>query len=102
MQRGSQNITMLKECSLKMFVRTTASVALNTEAKTEFLNLHCDCQLPSSCSMAHFTPFEVGQVKAHLHHGLGPGDIAKIIYKPDGKNRYSHSGREYHCEAGRR
>ena len=61
------------------------------EGETEFLNLHCDCQLPSSCSMAHFTPFEVGQVKAHLHHGLGPGDIAKIIYKPDGKNRYSHT-----------
>ena len=110
-QRGSQNIAMLKVCSFKKFVRTIASVALNTDnppewkvsyailrqaglrrkfllgfflagenysfrsnvkpkllvgrvvvctwpvmklfireggwAKTEFLNLHCDCQLPS-------------------------------------------------------
>ena len=33
--------------------------------------------------MAHFTYPEVGQVKAHLYHGLGPVEIAKIIVKPD-------------------
>ena len=35
------------------------------------------------------TPFEVGQVKAHLHHGLGPTEIARIITKADGKSRFS-------------
>ena len=41
--------------------------------------------------MSHFTPFEVGQVKAHLYHGLGPSQIAGIITKSDGKTRFSHT-----------
>jgi len=36
-----------------------------------------------------FTPFEVGQVKAHLHHGLGPTEIARIITKADGKSHFT-------------
>ena len=36
-----------------------------------------------------FTPFEVGQVKAHLHHEMNPADIARIVLKPDGKTHYS-------------
>ena len=35
------------------------------------------------------TPFEVGQVKAHLHHQLGPAAIARLVFKPDGKTNYS-------------
>ena len=41
--------------------------------------------------MSHFTPFEDGQVKAHLYHGLGPSQIAGIITKSDGKTRFSHT-----------
>mgnify|MGYP004530944189 CR=1 FL=1 len=41
--------------------------------------------------MQHFSPFEVGQVKAHLHHGLGPEAIAGIITKTDGKSHFSHT-----------
>ena len=37
----------------------------------------------------HLTPFEVGQIKAHSHHGLGPVAIAKILLKPDGKTHWS-------------
>ena len=33
--------------------------------------------------------FEIGQIKAHLHHGLGPTAIARILLKPDGKSRWS-------------
>ena len=36
-----------------------------------------------------FTPFEVGQVKAHLLHEMNPADIARIVLKPDGKTHYS-------------
>jgi transposase len=35
------------------------------------------------------SPFEVGQVKAHLHHNLGPAAIARLVFKPDGKTTYS-------------
>ena len=34
--------------------------------------------------MARLTAFEVGQVKAHAYHGLGPSDIARIVKKSDG------------------
>ena len=30
------------------------------------------------------TPFEIGQIKAHLYHGLGPVGISRIVKKPDG------------------
>ena len=30
------------------------------------------------------TPFEVGQVKAHMEHGLGCTKIARRVFKPDG------------------
>ena len=36
-------------------------------------------------------PFEVGQIKAHLEHGLGCTAIAKRLLKADGKNLYSES-----------
>ena len=41
--------------------------------------------------MAQFSPFEVGQVKAHMHHGLGAPRTAGIIFKADGKTRFSTS-----------
>ena len=34
--------------------------------------------------MATLTPFEVGQVKAHAHHGLGVAEISRIARRPDG------------------
>ena len=34
------------------------------------------------------TPFEVGQVKAHMEHGLGCTAIAKRVLKPDGKTNF--------------
>ena len=34
--------------------------------------------------MARLTAFEVGQIKAHLHHGLGPSAIAGLVKKSDG------------------
>ena len=36
-----------------------------------------------------FTPFEIGQVKAHVHHGLGAAEIARILVKADGKTHWS-------------
>jgi hypothetical protein len=35
------------------------------------------------------TPFEVGQVVAHMHHNLTALQISRIIYKGDGKSRFS-------------
>lgn len=36
-----------------------------------------------------FTPFEVGQIKAHVHHGLSAAAISRLLVKPDGKNYWS-------------
>jgi hypothetical protein len=36
-----------------------------------------------------FSPFEVGQVKAHLHHGLGAAEMSGILMKGDGKTNFS-------------
>ena len=33
--------------------------------------------------------FAVGQVKAHMHHGLGAAEISRIILKRDGKTHFS-------------
>ena len=33
--------------------------------------------------MAQLDPFVVGQIKAHVYHGLGRTDIAAIVKKPD-------------------
>ena len=35
-----------------------------------------------------FTPFEIGQIKAHTYHGLGAAAISKILLKPDGKSHW--------------
>lgn len=40
-------------------------------------------------SGCQFTPFEVGQIKAHVHHGLGPTAIADLVVKPDGVSYWS-------------
>ena len=34
------------------------------------------------------SPFEAGQVKAHMEHGLSAASIAKIVYKADGETLY--------------
>ena len=41
---------------------------------------------PQQVAMARLTSFELGQIKAHLHHGLGPTAIAAIVQKADGAN----------------
>ena len=35
--------------------------------------------------MSQLTPFEVGQIKAHVHHGMSGAAISKVLRKPDGK-----------------
>ena len=36
-------------------------------------------------------PFEVGQIKAHVEHGLGCTAIAKKVFKADGKTRFGET-----------
>ena len=36
-----------------------------------------------------FTAFELGQIKAHIHHGLGPLAISRILVKPDGESQWT-------------
>jgi hypothetical protein len=41
--------------------------------------------------MSKLGPFEVGQIKAHLHHGLTGAAIVGILRKPDGKSLWSNT-----------
>lgn len=41
-------------------------------------------------TMSRLGPFEVGQIKAHLHDGLTGAAILGILKKPDGKTPWSH------------
>ena len=41
--------------------------------------------------MSQLGPFEVGQIKAHLHHGLSGAAIVGILRKPDGKSLWSNT-----------
>ena len=36
-----------------------------------------------------FSPFEIGQIKAHMYHGLGAAQMARILVKADGKTQWS-------------
>ena len=40
--------------------------------------------------MSRLGPFEVGQIKAHLHHGLSGAAILGILKKPDGRTPWNH------------
>ena len=60
--------------------------ALCSSCQFGFLNLPACFVVPA---MAQFSPFEVGQVKAHMHHGLGAQRIAAIVLKADGKTHFS-------------
>ena len=40
------------------------------------------------CAMT-FTGFALGQIKAHMHHGLGPLAISRILLKPNGKSHWT-------------
>jgi hypothetical protein len=40
-------------------------------------------------STYQLTPFEVGQVFAHMHHNLTALQISRVIFKGDGKSRFS-------------
>ena len=44
-------------------------------------------------------PFELGQIKAHMEHGLGCAAIQNRIYKPDGKTLYGETATG--CRLGR-
>ena len=37
----------------------------------------------------HLSPFDIGQIKAHMHHGLGGAEISRIIRKDDGRSSWS-------------
>ena len=54
-----------------------------------FLAASCAILALGMSGAYQFTPFEVGQVEAHLHHEMNPADIALIVLKPDGKTHYS-------------
>ena len=43
-------------------------------------------------SFARLSPFEVGQIKAHMYHGLGAAAISRIVVKADGKSHPSEHG----------
>ena len=43
------------------------------------------CALLVVMSGYQFSPFEIGQIKAHMHHGLGAAQMARILVKADGK-----------------
>ena len=34
-------------------------------------------------AMAQFTPFEIGQIKAHAYHGMSGAAISRILVKPE-------------------
>ena len=50
---------------------------------------HFSLQALAMVGHYQFTPFDVGQIKAHMHHGLGPTAIADIMWKPDGTSQWS-------------
>jgi hypothetical protein len=41
--------------------------------------------------MSQLSPFEVGQIKAHVHHGMSGAAISRILRKPDGKSTWSET-----------
>ena len=41
---------------------------------------------------ARLTPFEVGQIKAHMYHELGAAAVSRIVVKQDGKTHPSEHG----------
>ena len=36
-----------------------------------------------------FTGFDIGQIHAHMYHGLGATAISRILTKPDGKTHWT-------------
>ena len=40
---------------------------------------------PKKTSEYQFSPFDIGQIKAHVHHGLGATAIAHVLLKPDSR-----------------
>ena len=39
--------------------------------------------------MAQLGPFEIGQIKAHVSHGMGGAAISRILFKPGGIKTWS-------------
>ena len=65
----------------------------------EVVSVFCHEALGSSCVCTRFllvslagmanarlTPFEIGQIKAHVYHGLKGAAISRVLKKPDGKS----------------
>ena len=44
------------------------------------------------------TPFDLGQIKAHLYHGLRPAAIREIMVKGKGNKRWSHNAIKNACD----
>ena len=62
----------------------------------EALGSSCVCTwflLVSLAGMANarLTPFEIGQIKAHVYHGLSGAAISRVLKKPDGKSFWSET-----------
>ena len=53
---------------------------------------HFGLQALAMVGQYQFTPFDVGQIKAHMHHGLGPAAIAALMWKADGVSQWSANG----------
>ena len=39
--------------------------------------------------MSPISPFEVGQIKAHIQHGMKPAQISRIVFKDDGVSNWT-------------
>ena len=53
----------------------------------KFVTCNVTCTMPRPKQL---TPFEIGQIKAHMHHELEATEIARIIGKGL-KNKFSHT-----------
>ncbi len=52
---------------------------------------HSSCTDALTQRMTHFTPFEIGQIKAHVYHGMSGAAISRILCKRDGKSHWSET-----------
>ena len=41
--------------------------------------------------MSQLSPFDIGQIKAHVHHGMSGAAISRLLRKPNGKDSWSET-----------
>jgi hypothetical protein len=70
---------------------TVQHILLEALQDTRTLSLHPASHCFPTMSLYQLTPFQVGQVHAHMHHQLTALKISRIIFKGDGKSRFSES-----------